>query len=221
VFTRDEMIAAFRIADVGKAGAKFDPEKLHWMCGEYIRRWSKDELLARARPWLLPAVPEACWQGGAAWLQNAVACYQERIAVLAELPGKIGWLFGEQVEPDAAALQNLHKHAEAGTWLRAYADLLSGLDLPPSFPADRGDADVVVRLPSQKDAPEPVCACATPRAIETATRAFAEQRGIKFGHFVHPVRAALTGTDKGPGLFDVVFLLGREKAVARLLAAAG
>ena len=58
-------------------------------------------------------------------------------------------------------------------------------------------------------------------SIEAKTRAFTEQLGIKFGNFVHPVRAALTGTDKGPGLFDVVFLLGKETAVARLRAAAG
>ncbi|MEQ1634234.1 MAG: hypothetical protein ABL997_17775, partial [Planctomycetota bacterium] len=44
--------------------------------------------------------------------------------------------------------------------------------------------------------------------------------GVKFGNFVHPVRAALTGTDKGPGLFDVLFLLGKEACVRRLRAAA-
>jgi hypothetical protein len=38
---------------------------------------------------------------------------------------------------------------------------------------------------------------------------------------VHPVRAALTGTDKGPGLFDAIFLLGKQTCVRRLRAAAG
>jgi hypothetical protein len=37
---------------------------------------------------------------------------------------------------------------------------------------------------------------------------------------VHTVRAALTGTDKGPGLFDVLFLLGKDACIARLRAAA-
>ncbi len=56
------------------------------------------------------------------------------------------------------------------------------------------------------------------RRSTAAARAFCEAKGIKFGHFVHPVRAALTGTNKGPGLFDCVFLLGKEQAVARLRA---
>jgi glutamyl-tRNA synthetase len=77
-----------------------------------------------------------------------------------------------------------------------------------------------VPLPSKKDAPEPACAFWTPAAIERDCRAFVESLGVKFGSFVHPVRAALTGTDKGPGLFDVLFLLGKDACVARLRAAA-
>jgi glutamyl/glutaminyl-tRNA synthetase len=61
----------------------------------------------------------------------------------------------------------------------------------------------------------------TPAQIEAACRAFTDGIGVKFGNFVHPVRAALTGTDKGPGLFDVIFLLGKETCVRRLRAASG
>ena len=75
-------------------------------------------------------------------------------------------------------------------------------------------------MPSKKDAEQPVCAFATPQQIEQECRAFTERIGVKFGNFVHPVRAALTGTDKGPGLFDVVFLLGKDACVKRLRAAA-
>ncbi|MGK0156980.1 MAG: glutamyl-tRNA synthetase, partial [Neolewinella sp.] len=63
---------------------------------------------------------------------------------------------------------------------------------------------------------EPESSFATPAALERAARAWAEQQEIKFGHFVGPVRAVLTGTNKGPGFFDVVFLLGKEACVRRL-----
>ncbi|MCB9886987.1 MAG: glutamate--tRNA ligase [Planctomycetes bacterium] len=220
VFTRDEMVAAFQIGNVGKAGAKFDADKLHWMCGEYIRRWSAEQCLERARPWLAKSVPEQALAQHGTWLQNVVACYQERVAVLSEFPAKIAWLFADVPALDEAAQKNLAKHEGAKAWLSAYADELQGLNLPPSYPADRSAADRAVALPSKKDAPEPVCEFATPAQIDAATRAFTERIGAKFGHFVHPVRAALTGTDKGPGLFDVVFLLGKEACVKRLRAAA-
>jgi nondiscriminating glutamyl-tRNA synthetase len=220
VFTRDEMVAAFRIDGVGKAGAKFDEEKLRWMCGEYVRRWSPAEFLQRARPWLDPVVPAAAFATHGAWLTNVLACYQERVAILSELPAKVGWLFGHPAM-DEAAQKNLTKEPAAKQWLTAYAAHLAAGNLPPSWPASRAGADDAVALPSKKDAPEAASAFWTPAAIERDCRAFVERLGIKFGSFVHPVRAALTGTDKGPGLFDVLFLLGKATCVRRLQLAAG
>jgi glutamyl-tRNA synthetase len=215
VFTRDEMVARFQIADIGKSGSKFDEEKLRWMCGEYVRRWTPAQFVERARPWLQGHVPEAVFSSHGPWLQNALACFQERIAILGELPAKLGWLFAAPAM-DAAAVQNLQKDPAAKSWLAAYAARLADSNLPPSWPASRAGADDVVALPSKKDAPEAACAFWTPAAIERDCRAFVEKLGIKFGSFVHPVRAALTGTDKGPGLFDVLFLLGKDACVQRL-----
>lgn len=219
LFSRDEMVAAFAVESVGKAGAKFDAEKLQWMCGEYIRRWSAKECLQRAWPWLQQVVPASALGSHGGWLANIVACYQERVAVLSDFAGKIGWLLADPVL-DEAARNNLSKQPGSAAWLLAYADELALLDLPPSWPADRQAADAAVVLPSKKDVAPPTCAFATPAVIEAATRALCERLGVKFGNFVHPVRAALTGTDKGPGLFDVVFLLGKDRAVARLRTAA-
>ena len=219
VFTREEMVAAFKIEGIGKSGARFDEEKLRWMCGEYVRAWSKAECVERARPWLQAVVPDVAFTQHAAWLQNAIACYQERVALLSEFAGKIGWLFGDPAM-DEAAKKNLAV-ASAGQWLSAYAAVLARSNLPPSFPQDRGKADTAVSLPSKKDAPPSACVFDTPSQIEVACRAFTDSIGVKFGNFVHPVRAALTGTDKGPGLFDAIFLLGKETCVRRLRAAAG
>ena len=95
LFTRDEMVKAFQIGSVGKAGAKFDVTKLHWMCGEYIRQWSVDDCLQRSRQWLEPALPDGAWDAQQAWLRNVVACYQERVEVLSEFPDKISWLLDD------------------------------------------------------------------------------------------------------------------------------
>ena len=220
VFTRDEMVARFRIEDIGKSGSKFDEEKLRWMCGEYMRGFSAAECLQRARRWIEGVVPAAAWQTHARWLANVIACYQERVPLYGEFAGKLGWLFADP-QMDEAAQKNLVKEAGAAAWLRGYADVLAASHVPPSFPHDRGGADAAVPLPTKKDAPQPANApCDTPAAIEAACRAFTERIGVKFGSFVHPVRAALTGTDKGPGLFDVVFLLGKDACVRRLRAAA-
>jgi glutamyl/glutaminyl-tRNA synthetase len=130
---------------------------------------------------------------------------------------------------DDAAQKNLGKEPVAKEWLLGYADVLAASNTPPSYqpwagkqPEDdpRAGVDAAFVLPSKKDAPAVAAKFDGPAQIEAACRAFTEKVGAKFGSFVHPVRAALTGTDKGPGLFDVVFLLGKETCVARLRAAA-
>lgn len=217
VFTRDEMVEAFRIGSVGKAGAKFDVDKLHWMCGEYIRQWEPDELLRQSRRWVEPLLGGADWDGSAAFLRNAVGLFQERVQLLSELPDKLRWLF-EDPTPDEAAQKNLDKHADASAWLAAYADLLEGLALPASYGSDRGAADRDVRLPAPEGEAAPSASVVTPHELGERTRALIQELGIKFGQFVHPVRAVLTGTSKGPGFFDCVWLLGKDACLRRLRA---
>jgi len=57
-------------------------------------------------------------------------------------------------------------------------------------------------------------------AIETETRALATEAGVKAGEVIAPARVALTGRKAAPGIFEVIWLLGRERAVSRLRAAA-
>ncbi len=53
------------------------------------------------------------------------------------------------------------------------------------------------------------------RAEEVARRIIAEEK-IKGGDLIHPTRAALTGRTVGPGLFELMALLGKEKTLKRL-----
>ncbi|OYW84774.1 MAG: glutamate--tRNA ligase, partial [Sphingobium sp. 32-64-5] len=60
----------------------------------------------------------------------------------------------------------------------------------------------------------------TPEAIEQPVRAVAEEAGLGLGKVAQPLRAALTGRTTSPGIFDVLFLLGRDETLARLADAA-
>jgi glutamyl/glutaminyl-tRNA synthetase len=59
----------------------------------------------------------------------------------------------------------------------------------------------------------------TPASLEEAHRALAESKGLGAGKLFQPLRVALTGSGVSPGLFDVMVLLGRERSIARLVAA--
>lgn len=56
----------------------------------------------------------------------------------------------------------------------------------------------------------------TIEALEATTKATAEELELGLGKLAQPMRAALTGTTTSPGIFDVLVLLGREEALARI-----
>jgi glutamyl-tRNA synthetase len=53
-------------------------------------------------------------------------------------------------------------------------------------------------------------------SLEAAIREVAEGHGVKLGKLAQPLRAALTGRTTSPGIFDVLALLGRDEALARI-----
>ncbi len=62
--------------------------------------------------------------------------------------------------------------------------------------------------------------CFVSQEIEAAIRAFAEEQGIGMSEIVHPVRVVLTGSVVGPGLFEMIEVLGKERTIGRLRAVA-
>jgi glutamyl-tRNA synthetase len=56
----------------------------------------------------------------------------------------------------------------------------------------------------------------TVEAIEETIRRVAEDAGLGLGKVAQPLRAALTGRTTSPGIFDVLFLLGKDASLERL-----
>jgi glutamyl-tRNA synthetase len=56
----------------------------------------------------------------------------------------------------------------------------------------------------------------THEALHAAADALAAARGGKLGELVHPLRIACTGCGAGPGLFELMEVLGRETCLRRL-----
>jgi len=53
-------------------------------------------------------------------------------------------------------------------------------------------------------------------AVEGAVRKTAEELAIGASHIIHPLRLALTGVSKGPGLFELMAVLGKETTLRRI-----
>jgi glutamyl-tRNA synthetase len=53
-------------------------------------------------------------------------------------------------------------------------------------------------------------------ALEDCLKQFAETEDLKLGTIAQPLRAALTGSNASPGIFDVLAVLGREESLGRI-----
>ena len=40
--------------------------------------------------------------------------------------------------------------------------------------------------------------------------------GVGAGKMIHPVRLAVSGIGVGPGVFDLLYILGKEKVISRI-----
>jgi glutamyl-tRNA synthetase len=60
----------------------------------------------------------------------------------------------------------------------------------------------------------------TAESLENAFQAVMTETGLKLGKIAQPVRVALTGRTASPGIFEIIEIIGKDKVLERLRAAA-
>jgi glutamyl-tRNA synthetase len=55
----------------------------------------------------------------------------------------------------------------------------------------------------------------TPEKYEEITRSIAEELGVSAGKVIHPTRVAMSGRTKGPSLFHLMEVLGKDEVLHR------
>jgi len=53
-------------------------------------------------------------------------------------------------------------------------------------------------------------------AVEKRTKNWISSKEIGFGKVMHPLRLAIVGEMKGPHLFDIIHMIGKEEAILRM-----
>jgi glutamyl-tRNA synthetase len=189
IFSTEQMIEWFDIADINKAPGRLDFAKLGDVNSHYIRAASDAELMRRIREFLPeapdgPALAARFEKVGWDRLGAALPSLKERAKTLQDLVAGAAYVIAERpLAPDEKAAKLLD--ADARAVLAKLVPLLESVNW-------------------------------TVPALETAVKAFAEEGGLKLGKVAQPLRAALTGRSVSPPVFDVMVVLGREEALARI-----
>ena len=191
VMTQARMIELFDTAGLQKKAAIFDPKKLEWMNGQHLSMIPADELVARVAP----------------------AIEASGLATASEIDQRREWFVGllELLKVRARTIDDVVRQAEP--YFRR--SITYDPDAVSKQWKDRAaTAEILVR------AREALAAVADwdPAKMEAALRALAERLGLgdKAGRVFQPLRVALTGVAASPGIFDVLLVLGRDRALARI-----
>jgi glutamyl-tRNA synthetase len=190
LFTPEELKASFGLDRVGKAPAVFDETKLLWMNGHYIRTSPAARIEADLRGRIAAAHGACPAAGDSAYVGRVIALLKDSLKTLGEIGPLSAFFFQEEVVWEDEAKKRL-----AG-WPRA--------------------AEIMAAVAGMVKATEPF----TPEALEAAFRAKANEMGLKFKDVVHPARFATTGRIAGPSLFHTLEVLGRDRCLERMEAAA-
>ncbi len=88
IFSREELISKFSLEGINEASGVFDPVKLEWMNGLYIRNLPVEEFISRSKPFLKLAEVDLSHDVFAAIAPHV----QERVKVLTEVPPMVDFL---------------------------------------------------------------------------------------------------------------------------------
>jgi len=189
VFSLEEFIAAFDIADVNPNPARFDQKKAESINGDHIRMLDAADFAARIVPYLVAegVVSDPPTAAQQEMITAAAPLVQERVQLLGEVPALLGFLFTDEV---------------------AYQD-----DALSSLPANAGEV-LVASVGALELVPEQSFTAAAVQ--EALAGALIEGLGLKPRVAYGPLRVALSGRRISPPLFESMELLGKAETIRRL-----
>ncbi|MGY2002284.1 glutamate--tRNA ligase [Blastococcus sp. SYSU DS1024] len=192
IFSTAELVEAFDVTRVSANPARFDLKKAEAINANHLRALPVEEFTARVVPYLagagLVAEPPTAEQESV--LRAIAPLAQERMVVLSEAVGLLGFLFVDEVTIDPQAAEKQLAGDSAVEVLDAATAAL-------------------------RELPE----WSTPAIEQALKEALVEGLGRKPRQAFGPVRVAVSGRTVSPPLYESMELLGRERTMARLAAA--
>ena len=190
IFHRDELIEKFSIDGINPSASIFDDEKFTWLNHHYVMHGDPERIGRLTREFALDygivTDDEAEGVGEERW-RAVVEFLKERAETLDALARGAVPFLTDRIAFDQTAVEK-HLTPETAALLNELAGMIRGLS-EEQFNAD---------------------------ALNETIREWLGERDLKLGAVAQPCRVALTGLDKGPGLFETMAFLGQERTAQRL-----
>ncbi len=186
LFSLSALIEAFSLERVNKSGARFDPEKTKWYNHQYLQKKSDKELASSF----------------IAFLQNSFTSLPESEVNL-EYATKVVSLVKERADFVSDLWELGNYFFEAPTSYNEKA-------LKKQWKEDT--PQLMQKVAEILEATEDFSSV----TIETNVKAWITDNELSFGKVMGPLRLIIVGELKGPHIFDILALLGKEESVRRI-----
>jgi glutamyl-tRNA synthetase len=187
IMNTQEIIESFDLARINPANAVFDETKLEWMNGQYIYGMSDEALLEKLWPFMI---------------EYGLVKEQDRVS-------KKSWLLRvcELIKLRLKTLKDINEVARY-FFVEDYDYEADGLNKHFNATTIKLLEEFLPKLEGIKkyDAP----------SIEQSVRNHAEVNKLKARQIIHPLRFIVTGKQGGPGLFETMELIGKERCSGRI-----
>jgi glutamyl-tRNA synthetase len=192
LFTKDELIEAFDIYKIQRAGAALNTDKLLWLNKQYIQKLSADELY----DFVVTALPET--------IKSAPTFSEERLRRF--VPSVIERI---QVGVDITTA------AEAGE----YDFVFNTPAYEANLLLPKGESELALVAPRLQELMQLLSEAdfSTPDSVKEAVWTYAEEAGK--GAVLWPMRTALSGRAQSPDPFTIAYTTGQQETLARLATA--
>ncbi|MFP4163056.1 MAG: glutamate--tRNA ligase [Chitinispirillaceae bacterium] len=184
--SKEELISAFSLEQVSPKASVLDEKKLEWMNGLYMAE--------RPAESLAPVVVDAWKEKG--WVEQDTAYTDARVTSIIELMKARSKKLTDLIDnpfyffrdPESYDEKAARKNfkPEAAQYLQEIINVVSELQ---DFNHDE---------------------------LEKQYRVIAERKEVGAGKLIHPTRLAVSGVSFGPGLFELLEVLGKETVLRRL-----
>lgn len=190
----DELIEKFSLERVNKAGAVFDLVKLNSLNADHLRRKTNEELLAQLKKEILNS-------------QFLASLHASRSGSILNLP-------------DSHLLKIIEAMKERVSFVKEFiTNCLYFYTPPKEYEQKSVEKNWKPETPEQmKKLADAFSALLNPTKedFELTLTKVAEELNIGKGKLIHPLRLAVSGQSTGPGMFDLLIILGKDEVVKRI-----
>ena len=181
LFSLEELVEAFDLTRVNKAGARFDPNKTKWFNQQYMQQKSDTDL----GELFAERLNEKNIASDIKTIEKVVSLIKERAVFVNDFWELSSFFFEAPTEFDAKASRK--------QWKEDTPDLMN---------------ELISILDSIEDF--------SSQNIETIVKEWITSKEIGFGKIMQPFRLSLVGAMKGPHLFDIAEIIGKEETMNRI-----